>query len=1595
MARAAIIPQSPPKRTTRGRPKASTTTAASRSATTSTATSTKPVSRTARTNTTASAVVTRKRTTRTATATSSTRKQANSDSDEATDDELGVDATKEKSKPGRPKAKSSIASNTTAGRGRKPTTITTHDPESENDDDELAQSDAPKKRPGRPRTKPAPKEEEQLKQNTAPRPRGRPRATTASKPVTTSTAEKDATKKKTTRVRTTVDASSHTAPKHVVVTTNSTIMRSNLLRGPAKKKKVTFQDVSDSEEEEEAMEPPTTTTGRRRAAPTSKGQVGLGAQPVRKPATTTGRGRKPAATKKEASKPLSPKKANQVAKSISSYVSSDGEDDELSGTKDQFKLTVSSPLKHGSENTGLSSPVRKINFTPSKFTKSVDENGEPTLQPTKSVDFGDSLFMSSPAKRPTPSPFQYTVKETPRRARLSFKGDEKPISQPNFTPNQNSPLKASPKKAYLETPRHGGFGVFEDHHALSQPNFTPGHNSPLKSSPKKGIFGTSFSQPPEESTSTPFKSRSLLLQSPAKRIASPFKSSLFSSVIGTRSLPPMELGGENDQAMNENRDNAVDVDSPPRRSEQAELADMDIEQDDSDNAFSEDLASPEVAAPENVAENELEESQHASMGDESADELPEYRADDHEDQPAVLLDEQFEHLDNEDDRAFELQNEPANEDVGLHSDELDNGTLDAEIENSRAASLAEESFSQQNDDQMGEVLDNGCDHEAEDYADGYAEHADIVHDLNVQDLNHAPNMGNEYDPDATESEPEEEEPVTHETYGNGEVEAELEQPASPFQQNTEGLEDVFVDTDMVPEEENEGPEVGSEVGDLEDLDPEDGEMSQHQHNEEYVDFHDEVYFDDDEATLVAFDTTDHYIYDVQPDAQADVDEAAQEEVELNDEVENQPTVQNNDQANIEADGEVDVHEDVYEEVLADVEADKQSEPRSILQPESERRSSPIVEQARSPLHAETPSPNHAVSYQGPMEYREDEDVSDAEATTEIQMPATNASEYSEPSNTMNLYSQEEDVFTAPSKRSRFTLLAEQLSQWKASTPEKPQPRRAGRRGVFSLGGLRRSSRRASRVSGEVAYPDLEGGAKMLQVQSLNRPRDSEVYAGVPDIFEDQNGQDLEEHEVEVPMSKSHREPMSELFSEPQLDSAQPAAYEEFLNRQSANSSDQAKNAATSPSILLEGPSDENKENEAMASPRPVTPIKKQTNPLQSFHTVSKVPLKPEGHVSPLKLSRKRGRSLSMTSPVRSSPRLRKPVVAPKEKSVLQFSPRKAPKLQRTDNPRARPSDPRRSSVGQAVRRSTAPSASPSPSKTPRKSLPACEQVLGGAVVFVDVHTTEGEDASGIFVELLQQMGARCVKSWGWNPRASMCPADGADRRDSKIGITHVVFKDGGVRTLEKVRQSRGLVKCVGVGWVLDCERENKWLDETHYAVDSSIIPRGGAKRRKSMEPRALSNVNGTVVKADNAMTTSASGRRSGVGLTTMEDFKRLTPPVSQEEPSTPQSNKKFAAIHTEADQNYCQTPKTPGISGYDFSRMDSMGMSPATPFYLSQKSKLVQQTCPPKQTRQGLFSTSSSSLIDDEPSQKLRFKLEAARRKSLAFKPKVGSPLIK
>ena len=207
-----------------------------------------------------------------------------------------------------------------------------------------------------------------------------------------------------------------------------------------------------------------------------------------------------------------------------------------------------------------------------------------------------------------------------------------------------------------------------------------------------------------------------------------------------------------------------------------------------------------------------------------------------------------------------------------------------------------------------------------------------------------------------------------------------------------------------------------------------------------------------------------------------------------------------------------------------------------------------------------------------------------------------------------------------------------------------------------------------------------------------------------------------------------------------------------------------------------------------------TPAKVFYTQPREIHTVSKVPLRPaaDDTPSPLKVPRKRSKSLAGSSTLTVE-------YQRSRNSTLAATPLNEHDLISDVFTPVNHRDGNEDSVIETQR-------------TLRKN--AASNLLKGAVVFVDVHTTEGEDASGIFLELLAQMGARCVRQWSWNPRTSLAgttqsPMDSGDgtieaeASNHKVGITHVVYKDGGKRTMEKLRASKGVVHCVGVGWVLE------------------------------------------------------------------------------------------------------------------------------------------------------------------------------------------------
>lgn len=162
-----------------------------------------------------------------------------------------------------------------------------------------------------------------------------------------------------------------------------------------------------------------------------------------------------------------------------------------------------------------------------------------------------------------------------------------------------------------------------------------------------------------------------------------------------------------------------------------------------------------------------------------------------------------------------------------------------------------------------------------------------------------------------------------------------------------------------------------------------------------------------------------------------------------------------------------------------------------------------------------------------------------------------------------------------------------------------------------------------------------------------------------------------------------------------------------------------------------------------------------------------------------------------------------------------------------------------------------------------------------------------------------------------------------------------------------------------------------------------------------MEPRALINMNGSLTDADAPRSRKSSGEHKAVRQSTSptqtatpqraplgeRHIIAATPTQGDEDDNSSTASIPFQQMSTPTGFVPAMSTETPGGSG-----------SPTTPYYLSQGAKLVQQTCPPKQTgRGGLFPV--TGRIEDVEDVGVRARLEAARRKSLVWKPRVGSPL--
>lgn len=124
-------------------------------------------------------------------------------------------------------------------------------------------------------------------------------------------------------------------------------------------------------------------------------------------------------------------------------------------------------------------------------------------------------------------------------------------------------------------------------------------------------------------------------------------------------------------------------------------------------------------------------------------------------------------------------------------------------------------------------------------------------------------------------------------------------------------------------------------------------------------------------------------------------------------------------------------------------------------------------------------------------------------------------------------------------------------------------------------------------------------------------------------------------------------------------------------------------------------------------------------------------------------------------------------------------------------------------------------------------------IFSGVQAYLDIRTSDNADASPIYRDIITQCGGRVISRW----------------TDS---VSHVVYKSSSARTLDRVAEAVTAgqdIKVVSLGWVLDCQKQNTWLDETPYLIDISSLEHQAARsvgrgraayaRRRTMEPDML------------------------------------------------------------------------------------------------------------------------------------------------------------
>ena len=331
------------------------------------------------------------------------------------------------------------------------------------------------------------------------------------------------------------------------------------------------------------------------------------------------------------------------------------------------------------------------------------------------------------------------------------------------------------------------------------------------------------------------------------------------------------------------------------------------------------------------------------------------------------------------------------------------------------------------------------------------------------------------------------------------------------------------------------------------------------------------------------------------------------------------------------------------------------------------------------------------------------------------------------------------------------------------------------------------------------FCELRGATPAKGVRDQRNAQGS-LLSAVKQSINDAEAADAPDDNNMLGQEPSHFEEAMDIYEdqEPRGEDESQSVDDSFrLSKMSEASQEYGDENAVPDGPSLESPPNMQPTRQPATQTTTCTPARVFAPPPRVTHTTSKVPLKPAADECDSSLDEakhKRSKSLSGTLTPQADLELQglRHIHPPAAAYAQNENTHSAWESSRVSEVVAGSEDLRNEPIlGTPNARSGAWSVIATPGSTPSSKLNP--KLLTGAVVYVDAYTNEGTVANGSFADLLTRMGARYVKQWNWTPEAAVEP---------RPGITHVLFKNGSGRTMEKVRAAKGIVMCVGVNWII-------------------------------------------------------------------------------------------------------------------------------------------------------------------------------------------------